>query len=99
MVPKNSIIVMPKQFEGKRIDGRQAEGRLVKLSEFIRHNSNWFTTYQVSRGQVFGTEKIAKSELERLAQMNKIVVAVHGKSAASVSAKSLTHEEEDENEN
>lgn len=92
LIPKGSILFLPKQFEGKVVT-TNTNGKLVGWKEFYRANSSWIHMYPVSFKQAAGIEKIPQERLKALAMLNKIVIAQRGSNLISVSPKALEPEE------
>ena len=94
MIPRKSLIIVPKPFENKLYKAGGLEGQLVRLSEFIAANGLWFMTYPVTFEQMMGSAKISQEELERLRAYNKVVLAIHDGQPCGVSPVALEPEEE-----
>lgn len=97
MIPKKSLIVVPEGLKAKMYQGGELKGKVVSLSEFLAANGSWFMTYPVTFEQMMGKEKVSQEELERLRQLNRVVLATNGGSATGVVPESLEPEKDLEN--
>lgn len=77
LVPKKSIITVPKNYEGrlKHIPG----SKLVSWKEFYESNRGWITTVEITRQQAAGVSSLNEETSKRVSLSKNLMVAtLHG---------------------
>ena len=92
LVPKGSIIVLPKDLESK-IATNTTKGKLVSWKKFLSANGSWIHMFPVSFDQAIGKATITLEQQKSLRQLNKLVIARRGTNLVSVSPKAMETEE------
>ncbi len=73
LVPKRAIIHIPEAYKGNL--NSSAEAKLVSWSDFLVANRAWIETYEVTRHQAEGKNKIEAEQWESFSESKKMVVA------------------------
>ena len=105
LVPKGSILRLPKKFEKRvGVDSHKRTNRVVAWSEFFARNRGWITTIEVTRDQAHGESRIAEDRIEQLNKSPNMIVSTFSRGPISMipnketGAAPLSLPEEDSNQ-
>lgn len=82
IVPTGAVIFLPNA--AKSHLARKPVGKLLNFTEFLKANSTWITTHEVSFEQAAGTETLPAERVSCWANQNKLVIAVHQNSPKAI---------------
>lgn len=87
MIPKTAVIYLPDRYSNKVVT--KPKGSLMGWNAFLRKNSGWIHTHEVTVQQARGIEVIDQKIIQAYQGMGKVVIATYQKNPITVKPSSL----------